>query len=64
MTRRILMTWTKPDFVEITLNMEVTAYVNTDEPTGLRKPEPRGTSAETGTRPPYSVPSAQYLIRS
>jgi coenzyme PQQ precursor peptide PqqA len=22
--------WTKPDFEEITLNMEVTAYVNTD----------------------------------
>jgi coenzyme PQQ precursor peptide PqqA len=24
------MQWTKPDFLEITLNMEVTAYVNTD----------------------------------
>ncbi|HVC96788.1 MAG TPA: pyrroloquinoline quinone precursor peptide PqqA [Pirellulales bacterium] len=24
------MTWTKPDFVEISLCMEVTAYVNTD----------------------------------
>ena len=24
------MTWTKPEFSEITLNMEVTAYVNTD----------------------------------
>src|SRR5581483_3347584 len=24
------MPWTKPDFQEITLNMEVTAYVNTD----------------------------------
>ncbi len=23
------MQWTKPDFQEITLNMEVTAYVNT-----------------------------------
>jgi coenzyme PQQ precursor peptide PqqA len=23
--------WTKPDFQEITLGMEVTAYVNTDE---------------------------------
>jgi coenzyme PQQ precursor peptide PqqA len=27
------MKWTKPDFQEITLNMEVTAYVNTDEKT-------------------------------
>lgn len=25
------MPWTKPDFEEITLNMEVTAYVNTDD---------------------------------
>lgn len=24
------MTWTKPDFVEIILGMEVTMYVNTD----------------------------------
>lgn len=27
----IHMEWSKPDFVEITLGMEVTAYVNTDE---------------------------------
>lgn len=25
------MPWTKPDFVEISLAMEVTGYVNTDE---------------------------------
>jgi len=25
------MQWTKPDFQEITLNMEVTGYVNTDD---------------------------------
>jgi coenzyme PQQ precursor peptide PqqA len=25
------MQWTRPDFQEITLNMEVTAYVNTDD---------------------------------
>jgi coenzyme PQQ precursor peptide PqqA len=29
--RRRLMPWSKPDFVEISLSMEVTAYVNTDE---------------------------------
>jgi len=29
------MPWTKPDFEEISLNMEVTAYVNTDAPFGL-----------------------------
>ncbi len=28
------MQWTKPDFVEIPLGMEVTAYVNTDAPSG------------------------------
>jgi coenzyme PQQ precursor peptide PqqA len=27
------MTWSKPDFVEISLCMEVTAYVNTDDET-------------------------------
>lgn len=25
------MTWTKPDFEEISLSMEVTAYANTDD---------------------------------
>lgn len=25
------MTWTKPDFIEISLCMEVTGYVNTDD---------------------------------
>jgi coenzyme PQQ precursor peptide PqqA len=29
--RRSAMTWSKPDFVEIVLGMEATAYVNTDE---------------------------------
>jgi coenzyme PQQ precursor peptide PqqA len=33
------MPWTKPDFVEITLNMEVTAYVNTDDRPGARGQE-------------------------
>jgi len=28
------MTWTKPDFQELTLGMEVTGYVNTDERAG------------------------------
>ena len=28
------MQWTKPDFQEITLNMEVTAYVNTEGSVG------------------------------
>jgi coenzyme PQQ precursor peptide PqqA len=30
------MLWSKPDFVEITLCMEVTAYVNTDDKAGMR----------------------------
>lgn len=33
------MPWTKPDFVEISLNMEVTAYVNTDDKAGVRGSE-------------------------
>jgi coenzyme PQQ precursor peptide PqqA len=28
------MQWSKPEFQEITLNMEVTAYVNTDDAVG------------------------------
>ena len=36
------MQWTKPDFEEISLNMEVTAYVNTDgeaiKPSGPDRP--------------------------
>jgi len=35
------MPWTKPDFIEITLNMEVTAYVNTDDKPGVRSQESR-----------------------
>lgn len=31
------MQWSKPDFQEITLNMEVTAYVNTEG--DIRKPQ-------------------------
>lgn len=31
------MTWSKPDFVEVTLNMEVTAYVNTDDRVGVKE---------------------------
>jgi coenzyme PQQ precursor peptide PqqA len=29
--RRMTMAWTKPEFTEVTLSMEVTAYVNTDD---------------------------------
>ena len=30
------MPWTEPDFTEITLNMEVTAYAGTDDVSGPR----------------------------
>lgn len=33
------MQWSKPDFQEITLNMEVTAYANTDGEV-RKQPEP------------------------
>jgi len=44
------MQWSKPEFQEITLNMEVTAYVNTDDkmakPAESRQqPEPTSSAA-------------------
>jgi coenzyme PQQ precursor peptide PqqA len=42
------MPWTKPDFEEITLCMEVTAYVNTDDrqpPEEPRRAESQPTAA-------------------
>lgn len=43
------MRWSKPDFEEITLCMEVTAYVNTDDALGqepaVRDEEPGGAEA-------------------
>jgi coenzyme PQQ precursor peptide PqqA len=33
------MSWSKPDFVEISLCMEVTGYVNVDEKPGVRNQE-------------------------
>lgn len=34
------MPWSKPDFVEVSLNMEVTAYANTDDKAGARELKP------------------------
>ena len=34
------MRWTEPDFTEISLNMEVTAYVRTDDSEPLGNSEP------------------------
>ena len=45
------MKWTKPDFQEITLCMEVTAYVNTDD----RRPaqeEPQRAEAQPSAAAP------------
>jgi coenzyme PQQ precursor peptide PqqA len=44
------MQWSEPDFVEISLRMEVTAYVNTDE--AVKKAEP-----QTPIAPPVSESS-------
>jgi coenzyme PQQ precursor peptide PqqA len=41
------MSWTKPDFQEITLNMEVTAYVNTER--DIRKPQQTATTTEVNS---------------
>jgi coenzyme PQQ precursor peptide PqqA len=40
------MQWTKPDFQEITLNMEVTAYVNTEGEVLKAEESPRRTEAQ------------------
>lgn len=34
------MQWTKPEFEEISLSMEVTAYVNTDQNESWQPPNP------------------------
>ena len=34
--------WTKPDFEEITLGMEATAYVNTDDTLTMADPDDGG----------------------
>ena len=45
------MHWTKPDFEEISLNMEVTGYVNTDDSVqpvkDLKRTEPGAADAES-----------------
>lgn len=46
------MQWTKPDFEEITLNMEVSAYVNTEE--SVRAGERRAVKAETAAPAPVA----------
>jgi coenzyme PQQ precursor peptide PqqA len=33
------MNWTKPEFEEVALGMEVTGYVNTDEPAPVNQPD-------------------------
>jgi coenzyme PQQ precursor peptide PqqA len=43
------MRWTKPDFQEITLNMEVTAYVNTEFEVRQAPESPRRTEAEASS---------------
>lgn len=45
------MPWSQPDFVEITLNMEVTAYVNTDDKVGVRSQELGVREAVVSTAP-------------
>ena len=39
------MQWTKPEFTEISLGGELTAYVNTDDP--LRMPQERPPQTES-----------------
>src|SRR5436190_1897323 len=56
------MQWTKPDFEEISLGMEVTAYVNTDDrqqrPEEARRAETVATAAE-----PRDATAGLLLVR-
>ena len=47
------MQWTKPEFTEISLAGELTAYVNTDDQ--MRMPQERSLQAES-LRAPNEVP--------
>ncbi|MBI1785837.1 pyrroloquinoline quinone precursor peptide PqqA [Candidatus Sumerlaeota bacterium] len=48
------MKWIKPEFKEISLCMEVTAYVNTDERTA-KAAEPRSDKSAESAREPRNV---------
>ena len=50
------MAWSTPDFVEITLCMEVTAYVNTDDG-GRPEEEPTRTDVADATSAPRELPA-------
>ncbi len=53
------MQWTKPDFQEITLNMEVTAYVNTDDAV-VKPAEARRGVGPIAVPAPSNPPLAQH----
>ena len=48
------MPWTKPEFVEIPLGMEVTAYANTDGKPAGREPKLAGSQEGQGNPPQTS----------
>ena len=56
------MQWTKPDFEEVSLGMEVTAYVNTDEAVKrvgrIANPTYDGTTVGRITSPSYEEPAS------
>ena len=45
------MDWTKPEFEEIALGMEVTGYVNTDEASPVNQPDRAEPSRGSAGRP-------------
>jgi coenzyme PQQ precursor peptide PqqA len=49
------MQWTKPDFEEITLCMEVTAYVNTDD-----RRQPQEEARRTDSPPSAAAPQETF----
>jgi coenzyme PQQ precursor peptide PqqA len=52
------MQWTKPDFQEITLGMEVTAYVNTDADTLQPLESPKQGEVNTSNPVPTVAPDS------
>lgn len=51
------MQWIKPDFQEISLGMEVTAYVNTDPVLKLDEPPARSETSVPATDPAVEKPA-------
>jgi coenzyme PQQ precursor peptide PqqA len=57
------MQWTKPSFEEISLAMEVTAYVNTDDPLS-RQPRGNRGASQAMRQSSFSPAAGDFAIES